>query len=465
MLTNCRRPVVEPTSSQWAHDLHETVAQPSVPTAPFASRQGNTMGSGGPPPHQTRSFSTTVVLGTVPAVVFITGMEKRVPVKNISKKQYTLLPNHRPPLRRDKPVRVSIPNASPRYIFPAVERSFIFIPRALRPNQQGYMRGRGRGSYAGSRRTSIYGSTYTPSVAMSRRSSVGRGFVPDELRSPGGSVLPRTAASIPDIAKPVVRLPPPLTNAGIPMNPGVVPLPVVMMPPQSFNPAHTQLRANNQPIAIPMHQPSPRKTVSVADIEAPGRFSFNPPAQQMEQPFHQQVPPQVGSGPVYGEDPASFHPHSRHPSHPSQPSATPLSQIPEGAIHAQPFQPYPMGPGFASAPYQSGPMYYPPPGGDFPGFSPANAPPFVPQSNVPFMVPAAPPTAPPNDNNSGQGQMVAHESNGMVYYYDASQVQSAPNYGYPAAPPGGVVGMGGMMTPPGGYYFSAPPTGVFYPPQ
>jgi len=62
-----------------------------------------------------------------------------------------------------------------------------------------------------------------------------------------------------------------------------------------------------------------------------------------------------------------------------------------------------------------------------------------------------------------QAGMVAHESNGMVYYYDPSQLAENnppfPHSGYPMPPP--VVGMGGMMTPPT-YY---PPPGAYYPPQ
>lgn len=64
--------------------------------------------------------------------------------------------------------------------------------------------------------------------------------------------------------------------------------------------------------------------------------------------------------------------------------------------------------------------------------------------------------------------MVAHESNGMVYYYDPSQLVAGSENtnpyaatGYAMPPPGGVIGMGGMMTPPV-YY---PPPAGYYPPQ
>lgn len=463
------RTAPEPTAMPWTHDLHDTIAQPTqhlnisstLPIKPGAST------SSAPPP---RTFNTTVVLGSVPAVVYMPGMKERMTVKTIAKKQHTLLPNHRPPLRRDKPVRVSIPDAPPRYIFPAVERSFIFIPRALRPNQQAFARGRGRGSYHGSRRTSVYGgSTYTPSVAMSRRSSFGRGFGGDELRSPGGTMLPRGPVAVPEVVKPVVRLPPsvqtgPLAETSLPHANGTVPMASVLMPPPNYIPSHEGIMSQRQLGNIPMHQPSPRKAVSVNGIEAPGNFAFNPPPQQAEQPFHQQVPTQSNGG-MYIEE--GFMPHSRHPSHPSQPSGTPLSQIPEGAIHAQPFQPFPMAPpGYVASPYPPGGVFYPPSSGELPAYHPGTAPSFVPQTTtvVPFMVPAAPPAAPPaGDPNAGQ--TVAHESNGMVYYYESSQMPSAPGYGYPMAPQGGVMGMGGMMTPPGGFYYSPAPGGIYYAPQ
>lgn len=62
--------------------------------------------------------------------------------------------------------------------------------------------------------------------------------------------------------------------------------------------------------------------------------------------------------------------------------------------------------------------------------------------------------------------MVAHEQNGMVYYFDPSQIY-APVEGYPPASYT-VPGMGGMMTPsPDGYYYPQMPQGgmVYYPTQ
>ncbi|KAK2757890.1 hypothetical protein FQN54_004296 [Arachnomyces sp. PD_36] len=476
------QPKSEPSSGQWTHDLHETVARDDRPPQKPASYQNNGPFNGSKPvptaPRSSppnRSFSSTVVIGNVPVIVHLPGMVDAIPYSAVPKKQHTRLPQHRPPLRRDKPVRISLPGQAPRYIFPAVERSFIFIPRALRPNQQGFHRGRGRGGFYVSRRTSAYGgSTYSPSVAMSRRSSFGRATSREGVHSPAGSVLSRQMTG-PEGGKPVVRLPPPVRppavagpapfpppNASpntmfVPYNPQQPPYP----PPQ--DPAYRE----NRPAPIPMHQPRPQKTVSVADIESPAGLSFNPPQQQQEQPFHQQVPPPA-TGPGYAQGGPTY-PHARHPSHPSQASGTPLSQIPERAIYAQPFQPYPFQQpaGFYPPNQPPGAVYYP----EYPGY---NAPGPVPPG--PGYAPAGPQQAPygmaapgpaPTAEPSGT---VAHESNGMVYYYDSSQLYGGnpamPRHSMPPAPPpaGGVVGMGGMMTPPSGYYYPQP-QGMYYPPQ
>ncbi|KAK6608005.1 hypothetical protein H4I96_04240 [Botrytis cinerea] len=395
---------LEPTDVQWAHDMHEVITEP-VPT----STNGASNGSQRPAPATksaplNRSLSTTKHIGNVQIL-----------------KQYTRLPDHRPPLRRDKPVRISLPDHPPRYIFPAVDRSFIFIPRAMRPNQQGFGgRGRGRaglGSVGGySRRTSVfggsvYGSTYTPSVAMSRRSSLAR-------------------------EKPTLR--------------------------------------ENRPNAIPMHQPRPQKTVSVADIESPASMSFNPP-QQSQQPFHQQVPIQI-NGNSYSHDTAQ---HSRQPSYPSQASTgTPLSQIPERAIHAPAFQPNPYQQPASNYYPQTYPVLQPPQGYYYP--QTFNAPmastvgttPFVP-AQQPQQQTYNPPAPQPSEASTSQApqNLVAQEVNGMVYYYDAAQIPAVPSFPagyqqpqqYPMQQVGGVVGMGGMMTPsPDGFYYPQQQGVVYY---
>ena len=61
----------------------------------------------------------------------------------------------------------------------------------------------------------------------------------------------------------------------------------------------------------------------------------------------------------------------------------------------------------------------------------------------------------------------------MVYYYDAAQIPAVasfpayqPSQSYPMQQVGGVVGMGGMMTPsPDGFYYPQAPQGVVYYPH
>lgn len=422
-----------------------------------------------------RSFSTSILLGKVPVVINLFGMQERVTVQNVAKKKHTLLPQHRPPLRRDKPVRVSLPNQQPRYIFPSTERSFIFIPRALRPNQQGFGRGRGRSSFNPSRRTSVYGgSTYTPSVAMSRRSSLGGVMVADGIRSPAGSALPLPPSYVIEQGKPVVRFPP----AARPM--AIVPLPPFSHATGALNSAppirpvfQSGVRQENGPDALTMHQPRPRKTISVSDIESPARFNYNLPQQQQEQPFHQQMP--VAANPqVHADHGNGYQAQARRMSYVSRPGGTPLSQIPERAIYAQPFQPFPLQApvqGFLSPAYPPGAVFYPTMQSNMQGYNSSLGPPIPPgylTGGHPesYLVPAAtlPPPA-PNDGNVPAGT-VAHESNGMVYYYDSSQVPAnaaAPyNASYAEAPVGGVVGMGGMMTPPNHFYYPVANNGVYY---
>lgn len=452
------QPRSDASEGPWTHDLHDTVAGDDppafkpAPTAPNAASSPAynpvpTAPRSSPP---NRSFSSTVLIGNVPVVVFLPGMAQPTQARAVPKKQHTRLPQHRPPLRRDKPVRISLPGQNPRYIFPSTERSFIFIPRALRPNQQAF-RGRGRGGFFAGRRSSIYAnSAYSPSVALSRRSSLGR--APEGYHSPAASVLSRSTMITTENGKAVVRLPPPRPPGGFPpatSGPGAIPVavPPSMPPPQPQHHIYRESRSD----PIPMHQPRPQKTVSVADIETPETYTFNPPQQQQEQPFHHQVPMPVNGAAYPPDAPPSSH--------------TPFSHIPERAIHAQPFQPYDytQPQAFYPPPYGTQGVYYPVSGTEYPPYSAAmgpgaSAPPYAPPGQqVPYMMPA-----PPTSTTEQSSQTVAHEADGMVYYYDASQMY--PNaYAMPVPPgPGGVVGMGGMMTPPGTtYYYPQPP--VYYP--
>jgi hypothetical protein len=498
----------EPTDAPWTHDMHEVISEPSPRNfqpssysngaSNLPSRVPVSAPKSAPP---NRALSTTKHVGNVQIRLFLSTMDKPIVFPGIPWKQYTRLPDHRPPLRRDKPVRISLPDHPPRYIFPAVDRSFIFIPRAMRPNQQGFGgRGRGRsilGSIGGySRRTSVfggsmYGSAYSPSVAMSRRSSLAREVNRESIVSPTGSTMSRPQMTM-DQSKPVVRLPPssqpvqpqqlqtaePETQNGPPqVSTSIDDLPR----PQTYPLPQKPTFRENRPNPIPMHQPRPQKAVSVADIESPATLSFNPP-QQHQQPFHQQVPIQV-NGNNYAHDTML---HSRNPSYPSQASTgTPLSQIPERAIHAQPFQPNPyqqQPQNLYSQPYQ---VMQPQQGYYYPqSFNQSMAPsggalPFVPSQ--PQQQQASFHQAGQQSDNAASQQgvqnLVAQEVNGMVYYYDATQIPAVatfPSYqqpqSYPLQQVGGVVGMGGMihgqMTPsPDGFYYPQPPQGVVYYPQ
>lgn len=245
-----------------------------------------------------------------------------------------------------------------------------------------------------------------------------------------------------------------------------------------------------------MHQPRPQKAVSLENIEAPAAIGAMQP--QTQQPystaFHQQMPIPIASGYSPTES------HSRHPSYQSHTTGTPLSQIPERAIHAAPFQPHMPGqqqqqmacPQHNNMGTPGGQAYY----GGTPGgyvMQPAPqqgyyypTPPSYPSTIASTAgVPAFMPGGTPQDPGSAYGQpgqvdasgaassgprnMVAQEVNGMVYYVDASQMPSVPTYpGYGQAPAqqgGYMSGMGGMVTPvpADGYYYGGQPGMMYYP--
>lgn len=420
-----------------------------------------------PPP--TRNFSTTVHTHNAVVRVLLPHMKAPITFQNVPIKSHTRLPNHRPPLRRDKPVRVSLPPSAPRYIFPTVERSFIFIPRALRPNQQGFGRGRGRfGSMGGggpsSRRTSVYGgSVYSPSLALSRRSSIAR----DNMVSPAGSIMSRNGSFI-DPSRPVVRLPP--GGVRMPTGPAIISPTNGSYPP----PQKPAFRENWSQGQLPMHQPRPQKNVNVAGIESPASLNFNPPQQQEQQPFHQQVPAHINGAASSGE-PSGFYQHARQPSYPGQVSTgTPLSNIPERAIYAPAFQPYQTG--YQHQPFVPGGYYYPPAGPQPQFMAPTGmAPAFVPGAQQPYTMPApvpapapAPAVAPPPPAAAGPPNMVAYEQNGMMFYVDSNSLPYAPPAETYSQPSYTVPGMGGMMTPgPDGmyYYPQQMQPAAFYPQQ
>ncbi|KAI1207123.1 CASC3/Barentsz eIF4AIII binding-domain-containing protein [Annulohypoxylon truncatum] len=476
------------TNGPWAHDMHEIVAHPIHVRQPRPSftDDGPPNGDGfipTCPPSSTpinRTMATEKHVGNVQIRVFFPGVKEPIIFSGIQVRQYTKLPDHRPPLRRDKPVRISLPDFPPRYIFPATDRSFIFIPRAMRPNQR--LRGKprsGLGSIGGfSRRTSVFGgsvyagSAYTPSVALSRRSSIAPDLGRDYLVSPTGSTMSRPPLPY-DASRPVVRLPPqaraeqqlPAVD-GAPAEGAGAGQPNMNDPAAHMqHPVQKPIFQENRPVPLPMHQPRPQKAVSVAGIESPEMHQN--PSQPYQQAFHQQVPVQVSTS--LGQES-----HVRHPSYPSQHSTgTPLSQIPERAIHAAPFQPNQFTQQNYYQPYQmmqpQQGYYYP--SAPYPGSLPssAGAPTFMPgtQQGQPQ---SETPTSQPNGQGNPSSNLVAQEVNGMVYYYDASQLPPMATYPYPAPQgypmPGGVVGMNGMVTPsPDGYYYPPSGPGVVYYPQ
>lgn len=498
----------DPTvSGPWAHDMHEVVAQPMPMRQPRQSVQpaeGLPNGDGHiptRPPSDTpinRILSTEKPLGNVEVRLCFPGLKEAQSFPGVAMKRYTKLPDHRPPLRRDKPVRISLPGNPPRYVFPAIDRSFIFIPRAMRPNQQ-RVRGRARGGFGSvggySRRTSVYGgsyygSVYSPSVGgMSRRSSI----APADFVSPTGSAMSRPIVRLPPMGQPQMQMPmhgipppfipppPPPTMMltveaqGLEQQFGtsqasISDLPQPQTHPLPQKPAFQDTARPDSASAMPIYQPRPQKAVSLQHIESPTRQENTP--QQYQQAFHQQVPPQVANS--LAQDP-----HARNPPYPSQISTgTPLSQIPERAIHAAPFQPsnYPQPPPQAQPgyynqqPYQMMPpqpgYYYPPQYGNNMAPSAAAAP-FYPGPQQPqgqnYNQGGPPPQAPPAqtaDPSGGSSTLVAQDVGGTVYFYDASQIPTYPtypNYSAPAYAPNMAMG---MSPAPEGYYYNQAASGM-----
>ncbi|KAL2268755.1 hypothetical protein VTJ83DRAFT_3601 [Remersonia thermophila] len=493
------------TSGMWKHDMHEVVSQPQpprhsryqpnsegppngngiIPTAPMSSTPIN------------RAMSTERHIGNTTIRVYIPVLGEPKLFPGVALKQYTKLPDHRPPLRRDKPVRISIPYhdppVMPRYIFPASDRSFIFIPRAMRPNQQPRTRTKGPRSVLGSgvfSRSasvwggSVYGSVYSPSIALSRRSSIAPDIGRDFMLSPTSSAISRPPLAG-ETARPIVRLPP----AGQPPSMAVSgaaphpPRPDVsqkppepsineLPPPQTHPLPPKPAPQDGQPGAASVHQPRPQKTASVENIETPSQPASGAPT-EYQQAFHQQVPPQLPNA-------LAQEAHARQAQ--ASASAAAVSHIPERAVHAAPFQPgaYAQA-GFYGQPYSGmppqQPFYYPQPYGTNLA---ANAPAFVPvaQQQQTQPRPYAQPTQgdasaapPPAGQPAAQPSVVdARESQGTVYYDYYSQVPPMPGYSpYPVTQPypaPGMVSMGGMMTPnPETTYYYPQPMPVYYPPH
>jgi hypothetical protein len=132
--------------------------------------------------------------------------------------------------------------------------------------------------------------------------------------------------------------------------------------------------------------------------------------------------------------------HSRHQSYQAHPTVgTPLSNIPERAVHAQLFQPYAQS-AYAPPAYSTHSPYYYQPSAAAAQYAGAPMMPMYAQNPThgAYMAPntlnaAAPGASPPAPVQQPQQPvqqtstgMVAHEQNGMVYYYDPSQMYVAP---------------------------------------
>ncbi|KAK6530135.1 hypothetical protein TWF694_003504 [Orbilia ellipsospora] len=438
-----QRPAPQPSQASQTVPNHT-----QQPQQPQSSSMQKPLNNNNHPPN--RFFDTTVHKGNVQIRVSLPGMTDPKIFDDFSVKIYTKLPYHRPPLRRDKPVRISLPDALPRYIYPAISRSFVFIPRAMRPGGSGFTRGgivggglgptprRGSiaGSYRGGMQTgSVYGgtSTHAPSVAMSRRSSIHQDFVRPAISF--GNIPAGNPSGPSPSMRPIVRLPVAAPVSGsldqAPQDGGFVPVQPAVVDGRIQQPqdpgSEGQIGEQKEPhhishIPLTMHQPKPTKTVSVENIETPVTATYNFANTNYPTP-----------GPYSDDIPTAgyYNPqHHRIPSYPSQPSTTPHSQIPDQAIHARPFQPaypqpgyyYPMPP---HAMYPPPPMHAQPPmahqpQGPPPPYVPSPAAmPYVPQAQMP-----GPGMAPPG-NPMGT---IAQEQNGTVYYYDSSQLFTG---GYP----------------------------------
>lgn len=373
-----------------------------------------------------------------------------------------------------------------RQAFPHPTRSFVFIPRQMRPSQQGFHRGyqRSVGGYGySSRRTSMHGSMYSGSVAPSRRSSLA-GVSRDRAFSPAGSFVGMPPS------RPVVRLP----HGSQPLSAGSTPTGPLSgyHTPTGPHQLHTYplpqvpLQMGTPTTAVQQPQPQ-KKSLDITLLE--------------QQPFHSQLPAHVNEPPPYQQQPLPpqpyFSPGPQYQYPPPQPQAgTPLSGIPEQAVHAAAFQPpaygqppyypqYPPQQGFGYSPggpgaYHPMPMYMMPPAPGYMLPHQTAPPPLETPISLPMTSPDRPPSHATDDQNqqSSQSGMVAHESNGMVFYVPASEAQSSeqyqpaegfvPAYAMPGLPPPTPAPDNQMQ-----YYYPPMPhsgmqevgTGVYYPAQ
>ena len=453
----------------WKHDLHEVINEESQAAAAqntiaqqnreesariFARPVLPAQAPRQPQQPATLSFDSTIPVAKGQARVLLPGMKSAIMGSELNIKKYIRLPNHRPPLRRDKPVRVFIPNLGPRYIFPSMDRSFIFIPRQMRPNQRGfgnnnYQRNAGGHGYS-SRRTSMYGgSIYSASIAPSRRSSIARDtFSPVSFASGFGGQ-----------SRPVVRLP---HNGQFMSNNASPAGPLSGHQTPTGQVLHTYPLPQNGPTfntpLSTVHQPRPQKQFSVTGIESPAALhQAKTPAIDEQQPFQNQLPTHMSEQPAYHQHPqAHFYPQQPQYGYSNQinQAGTPLSGIPENTMNVQAFQQPAMY--YPQYPTQQN-MYYQPP---MHMYMPQAQGYMAPQQQAPTQSHHEPTprgaesqqqqqqAAPPQPEDAAPSGMVAHESNGMVFYLPAAEAQQqstqehyqpaesfVPSYAMPGLPP------------------------------
>ncbi|KAK4626643.1 hypothetical protein CLAFUW4_04663 [Fulvia fulva] len=493
----------------WKHDLHDTInEEPSKDTSNFAKPADSPQDRDesarlfGKAAHANQQnyqqqqprvlcFSRTAVVGKVQIRLLLPNMIEPITFSEVPWKQYTRLPDHRPPLRRDKPVRISLPPHIQRYIFPAPERSFIFIPRQMRPNQQGFGRSgyqRSIGGYGySSRRTSMYGgSVYAASVAASRRSSFAS-VARENAFSPVGSAY---AGGMPP-NRPIVRLPHgsqphfstfntptgPLSGHQTPTGYQVPSYPLPSQPAFQGTPTTT------------VHQPRPQKVLSVTDIESPAVLQNASVPPEAQQPFQNQLPPHMNEQSTFGPPAGAYYSPGQQYSYQPQPAAgTPLSNIPEQAMQAPAFQPqmmpYGANPYYAPYPPQQGyyypqgppaypqmPMYGAPQQGymmSLPGTQMAH-PQASPRQPLPQQAQSEPqPQQQPPQASSEE--IVAYERDGTTHYLPASEArrrQETEDY-RPArsfVPTNALVGMAPPTPAPEAAYYYSQMQPAYYPAQ
>ncbi|KAK6441728.1 hypothetical protein LTR95_002036 [Oleoguttula sp. CCFEE 5521] len=420
-----------PREPTWKHDLHEVINEEppaaAAPQPPSLTRDQEESARMFPKfnNHPQRPAiapvspqATAVLLGKVPVRVFLPGMMKAVAMQEpLAVKRHMRFPDHRPPLRRDKPVRVYLHGYGPKYIFPSAHRSFVFIPRQLRPNQRGYGNNtyqRGNISYGPhSRRTSVFGGT------ASRRSSIaGRdgAFSPASFNS-GFHGQPRQFVNLPPGGRMYSNgtSPAPLSGYQTPTGQIMHTYPLPQKPMMTGTPT------------VALHQPRPQKTISVTGIESPAALqqARRPSSSSSQQPFHNQLPAHMIEQPVYAQQQGQYyatgHGYDFAPQGPA--SGTPLLGIPEQAMYGQGAQPPDMY--YSQYPPPQQPYYYAQPA-PMQMYMPPAGPlqqQYIAQSPTHQQAPLSHPT----EALQAPSGMVAHESNGMVFYLPAADVAQQPS--------------------------------------